>query len=311
MSVERFDKVALATAPNEPEGPSEDFDVRSPLRRLFGRFVHNRVALIAAVFLAAVVFVAIFASFVSPQNPAHINYALINKGPSSAHWLGTDDLGRDILSRVIYGARVSMRVSAGVVVLAAFAALPIGLAAGYFGGFLDAILMRIMDALFTFPPLMLALGLAALLGPSLTNASIAIAIPFIPGYARLVRAEVLSVREEAYIEASRSVGISSARMLRRHVLPNVASPLIVQVAVSFGYALLAEAGLSFLGFGVQPPASSWGTMLQSAYNFFLDKPWPMIPPGVAIALTVLAFNLVGDGLRYALGRQVIRVKKTK
>jgi ABC-type dipeptide/oligopeptide/nickel transport system permease subunit len=171
--------------------------------------------------------------------------------------------------------------------------------------------MRIMDALFTFPPLMLALALAALLGASVTNASIAIAIPFIPGYARLVRAEVLSVREEAFIEASRSVGVSSGRMLRRHVLPNVASPLIVQVAVSFGYALLAEAGLSFLGFGVQPPNASWGTMLQSAYNFVLQKPWPMIPPGVAIVLTVLAFNLVGDGLRDSLGREVFKVKEER
>jgi ABC-type dipeptide/oligopeptide/nickel transport system permease subunit len=142
-------------------------------------------------------------------------------------------------------------------------------------------------------------------------ASIAIAIPFIPGYARLVRAEVLGVREEGYIEASRSIGVNSKRMLRRHVLPNVASPLIVQVAVSFGYALLAEAALSFLGFGVQPPNASWGTMLEDAYNFFLDKPWPMIPPGLAIALTVLAFNLVGDGLRDALGREVIKVKGKK
>ena len=307
----RMDETARAGVPAGPDDSPPDFEMRSPLRRLGSRFGHNWVAVIALGFLALVLFVAVFASFVSPQNPAHINYSAINKGPSSAHWLGTDDLGRDLLSRLIYGARVSMRVSGVVVLLAAAAALPIGLVAGYFGGIIDSILMRIMDALFTFPPLMLALGLAALLGPSLTNASIAIAIPFVPGYARLVRAEVLGVREEAYIEASRSVGVSSGRMLRRHVLPNVASPLIVQVAVSFGYALLAEAGLSFLGFGVQPPHSSWGTMLQGAYNFALAKPWPMIPPGVAIALTVLAFNLVGDGLRDALGREVIKVKAAK
>ncbi len=307
----RMDETARAGVPAGPDDSPPDFEMRSPLRRLGSRFGHNWVAVIALGFLALVLFVAVFASFVAPQNPAHINYGAINQGPSSVHWLGTDDLGRDLLSRLIYGARVSMRVSGVVVLLAAAAALPIGLMAGYFGGIIDSILMRVMDALFTFPPLMLALGLAALLGPSLTNASIAIAIPFIPGYARLVRAEVLGVREEAYIEASRSVGVSSARMLRRHVLPNVASPLIVQVAVSFGYALLAEAGLSFLGFGVQPPNSSWGTMLQSAYNFVLAKPWPMIPPGVAIALTVLAFNLVGDGLRDALGREVIKIKAAK
>jgi ABC-type dipeptide/oligopeptide/nickel transport system permease subunit len=155
---------------------------------------------------------------------------------------------------------------------------------------------------------MLALAIAALLGPSVLNVSIAIAIPFIPGFARLVRAEVLAVREELYIEAARSVGVSSARMLRRHILPNVVSPFIVQAALAFGYAILAEAGLSFLGFGVQPPNASWGVMLQNAYNFVTEQPWPMIPPGLAIAVTVLAFNLVGDGLRDALGREVFVVK---
>ena len=294
-----------------PVADERDLDSRPPFRRLVGRFRRNWVAMIALSFLMLLVLVAIFAPFVAPQNPAHINPLAINQGPSSAHWLGTDSLGRDILSRLIYGARVSMRVSGVVVLLAAVVALPIGLSSGYFGHSTDAVLMRIMDALFTFPPLMLALAVAALLGPGVTVASIAIAIPFIPGYARLVRAEVLGVREEGYIEASRSIGVNSKRMLRRHVLPNVASPLIVQVAVSFGYALLAEAGLSFLGFGVQPPNASWGTMLEDAYNFFLDKPWPMIPPGLAIALTVLAFNLVGDGLRDALGREVIKVKGKK
>jgi ABC-type dipeptide/oligopeptide/nickel transport system permease subunit len=303
----RIEEAALAGV-RPPDDEMVDFDTRSPLRRLLGRFAHNWVAMVALAFLLVVVFCALFPGFVAPQNPNHINPTAINQGPSSAHLLGTDSLGRDILSRLIYGAQVSMRVAAVVVLIVVLVALPIGLISGYFGGKVDSVLMRIMDALFTFPPLMLALGVAALLGPSVTNASIAISIPFIPGCARLVRAEVLSVREEAYIEASRSVGIKSGRMLRSHVLPNVASPLIVQLAVSFGYALLAEAGLSFLGFGVQPPNASWGTMLQDAYNFFLDKPWPMIPPGVAIALTVLAFNLVGDGLRDSLGREVIKVK---
>jgi ABC-type dipeptide/oligopeptide/nickel transport system permease subunit len=171
--------------------------------------------------------------------------------------------------------------------------------------------MRIMDALFAFPPIMLALAIAALLGPSVLNLSIAVAIPFIPGFARLIRAEVLSVREELYVEASHSVGVSSARMLRRHILPNVVSPFIVQAALAFGYAILAEAGLSFLGFGVQPPNASWGVMLQNGYAFVNEAAWPMIPPGVAIALTVLAFNLVGDGLRDALGREVYVVKPAK
>jgi ABC-type dipeptide/oligopeptide/nickel transport system permease subunit len=259
-------------------------------------------------FVVLVALVAVFATILAPHEPANDALTHLNEGPSGHHWLGTDDLGRDILSRLMFGARISLRVAGLLVVLAAAAALPIGLAAGYFGRWVDGLLMRCMDALFAFPPLMLALALAALLEPSLTNASIAIAIPFVPGFARLVRAEVLSVREETYIEASRSVGITSGRMLRRHVLPNVASPLIVQVAVSFGYALLAEAALGFLGFGIQPPHASWGTMLQGAYSFVLDKPWPMIPPGLAIALTVLAFNLVGDGLRDALGREAFTMQ---
>jgi ABC-type dipeptide/oligopeptide/nickel transport system permease subunit len=297
----------LTGVPPEP-AVGQVGETAAPFRRLVARFRHNRPGMAALGFLVLVIAAALAAPFVAPQNPAHITLTQINQGPSAAHWLGTDDVGRDILSRLIYGARVSMQVSGLVVLLAAAAALPIGLVAGYFGRWLDSLLMRLMDALFTFPPLMLALAIAALLGPSLTNASIAIAIPFIPGFARVVRAETLAVREEAYIEASRSVGAGPFRLLRRHVLPNVASPLIVQVAVSFGYALLAEASLSFLGFGVQPPHASWGTMLQSAYNFVVDKPWPMIPPGVAIMLTVLAFNLVGDGLRDSLGREVFRVK---
>jgi peptide/nickel transport system permease protein len=280
----------------------------TPWRRLVRRFSHNPTAVIGLVFLAALVFVAIFATVVQPQNPATQHLNNLNEGPSAAHWLGTDDTGRDLLSRIVSGARVSMRVCAQVVVLAVLVALPLGLIAGYFGKWIDALIMRVMDALFTFPPLMLALGLAALLGPSLTNASIAIAIPFVPGFVRVLRAQVLAVREEAFIEASRSIGAGSGRMLRRHIFPNVASPLIVQVALSFGYALLAEAGLSFLGFGVQPPNASWGTMLQSAYQFINDKPWPLFPPGIAIALTVLAFNLVGDGLRDALGREIFRSK---
>ena len=311
MSFLQVDAATGASLPPTPGVAPDDVGAPTPWRRLLLRFRRNKTAMAGLCFLGLLVMVALAAPIVAPYNPAHQSLNQINHGPSVAHWFGTDDLGRDILSRLVYGARVSMEVSGVVVVLAIAAALPIGLVAGYFGGRLDTVLMRIMDALFTFPPLMLALAIAVLLGPSVINASIAISIPFVPGYARLVRAEVLAVREEAYIEASRSVGVGSGRMIRRHVLPNVASPLIVQVALSFGYALLAEAALSFLGFGVQPPHASWGTMLQSAYQFVNDKPWPMMPPGLAIMLTVLAFNLVGDGLRDALGREVFKVKPTR
>jgi peptide/nickel transport system permease protein len=283
---------AMALSPAEPSGP---------WRQVVRRFRHNPVAMSALGFIGVVIVCAIFAPLLAPYNPDTITSTL-SAGPSSAHWLGTDDLGRDILSRLLFGARVSLQVSVQVVALALAVALPLGLIAGYRGKWADSVIMRVMDAMFVFPPLTLALAVAALLGASISTISVAIGIVFIPGFVRIIRAQVLAVREETYIEAARSVGVRSGRMIRRHVLPNVASPLIVQVAISFGYALLSEAGLSFLGFGVQPPNASWGSMLQSAYNFVLQDEWAMIPPGVAIALTVLAFNLVGDGLRDALGR---------
>ncbi len=283
-------------------------DAESPWRRTSRRFLKNKAAVVGLAFLLLVVVVVLLASTFAPYKPSSQDLNLINTGPTTKHLLGTDDVGRDILSRLIYGGRVSMEVCVTVVILAVGVALPLGLLTGYVGGFLDSVIMRIMDALFTFPALILALAVAALLGPSVGHAAIAIAIPFVPGFVRVIRAQVLAVREETYVEAARSVGVGRARMLRKHIFPNVASPLIVQVALSFGYALLAEAGLSFLGFGVQPPNSSWGTMLQSAYNFILDKPWPLIPPGLAIMLTVLAFNLIGDGLRDSLGREIFVVK---
>jgi ABC-type dipeptide/oligopeptide/nickel transport system permease subunit len=271
-------------------------------RRFFSRFLHDRVAMGAALFVLLLVGIALLAPEIAPYSPT-ANFPRINAGPSGAHWLGTDDVGRDLLSRLIYGARISLEAATIVVVLALLISVPIGLVAGYFSGRTDNVLMRLMDALFAFPPLILAITVAALLGRSLHNESIAIAITFVAAFARVVRGQVLAVREEMYIEASRSLGAGPFRMIRRHVLPNVASPLIIQAAIAFGFALLAEAGLSFLGLGVQPPNASWGVMLQEAYPFVLSDPWATIIPGLAIALTVLAFNLVGDGLRDALGRE--------
>ncbi len=264
------------------------------------RFVRDRVAVAATGFLLVVVAAAVLAPIVSPYSPTR-NFPVLNATPSLHHLLGTDDLGRDLLARVLYGARVSLEAAAIIVVIATAVAVPVGLAAGYAAGRVDNVLMRLMDALFAFPPLVLAITVAALLGRSLHNEAVAIAVTFVPGLARVVRGQVLSVREETYIEASRSVGVGPLRMIRAHVLPNIASPLIVQAALSFGYAVLAEAGLSFLGLGVQPPNASWGVMLHEAYQFILGDPWGMLVPGLAIALTVLAFNLVGDGLRDALG----------
>ncbi|MGO9342469.1 MAG: ABC transporter permease [Acidimicrobiales bacterium] len=301
---------SLPSSPARPFAtppPDEDFgleaDSVSLWHRAARRFVHDRVAMVGLVVIVLVVVTAIFAPWIWPQNPITQHLNELNQTPSRAHWLGTDFLGRDVLSRLIQGARVSMQVCLGVVLLAIAVALPIGLVSGYVGGWVDGVIMRVMDAMFTLPTLALALAVAALLGPSVFHTSVAIAIGFVPGFVRLVRGQALAVREEAYIEASRSIGVSQFRMIRRHVLPNVAAPLIVQVAVSFGYALLAEAGLSFLGLGVQPPNASWGTMLEYAFSYILSDPWGLFPPGIAIAITVLAFNLVGDGLRDSLGRE--------
>lgn len=283
-------------------GPLLEPEAVGPWRQVGRRFRRNRVAMAGLGFIVVVALAAVLAPLIAPQNPDAIGN-VVNGGPSLAHWLGTDNLGRDTLSRLLYGARVSLQVSVQVVVLALAVALPLGLVAGYRGRWTDSVIMRAMDALFTFPPITLALAVSALLGANLYTTSVAIAVVFVPGFVRVIRAQVLAVREEAFVEAARSVGVGSVRMLRRHVLPNVASPLVVQVAISFGYALLAEAGLSFLGFGVQAPAASWGNMLQSAYQTVLVQPWPMIPPGLAIVLTVMSFNLVGDGLRDAMGRQ--------
>ena len=181
-------------------------------------------------------------------------------------------------------------------------AVPLGLIAGFFRGAVDAVIMRIMDALFSFPPLILALTVAALLGADINDAAIAIAIVFVPSFVRLLRGEVIAVREEAFIESARSLGATSKRLMGRHVVPNVASPIIIQLALALGFALLAEAGLSFLGIGEQPPTPSWGGMLQEGFNFINSSPWALVFPGVAIMLTVLSFNLVADGLRDSLGR---------
>lgn len=284
----------------EVDAPEDE--LISSTRRLWRRFFANKVALVGLAFVGLVLFLAVFGHTLAPYSPER-NFSELNSGPSWKHWLGTDDIGRDILTRIMYGARVSMQAAFMIVGMAAAVALPIGLVAGYFGGRVDRLLMRVMDALFSFPPLVLALSVAAVLGKSLFKESIAISIVFVPGMVRLIRGQVLGIREETFVEASRSLGAGDGRIIRRHIFPNVASPLIVQLATALAFAVLAEAGLSFLGLGPKPPAASWGNMLHEAYTFIFTASWPLIVPGVAIALTVLAFNLVADGLRDALGRE--------
>jgi len=293
------------------EESSPDIETDRP-ERLWRRFVRDRFAVVALVYLILLTAAAIAAPLIAPYKPNFADLSAINAGSSGAHWLGTDDLGRDILSRLIWGARVSLRATFEIVGMAIVVALPIGLIAGYFRGWFDTTVMRLMDALFSFPPLVLALTVAALLGANLNDAAIAIAVVFVPSFVRLIRGEVISVREETYIESSQSLGARPSRLIRSHIFPNVSSPVVIQVALALGFALLAEAGLSFLGLGAQPPTASWGNMLSEAYQFIFTNPTALIWPGLAITITVLAFNIAADGLRDALGRErAISVRRAR
>jgi ABC-type dipeptide/oligopeptide/nickel transport system permease subunit len=292
-------------------GKTRDDDSETPRQRIIRRFRHNVPAMFGLGFLVAIIGVAVFAPLVAGKSPDATDPFNQGAGPSTAHWLGTDLNGRDAFARLVFGTRVSLEVCVLVVIFAMAVALPLGLIAGYFGGAADYLISRFTDAMFTFPTITLALIVAVIVGKGILSAAIAIGVTFVPGFVRLLRAQVLAVREEVYVEAARSVGVTNSRMLRRHILPNAITPLLVQIALSFGYALLAEAGLSFLGFGVQQPTPSWGTMLQDAYNALPAKTWPVIPPGIALALTVLAINLVADGLRDSLGREAFSIKVTE
>lgn len=243
------------------------------------------------------VIIAILAPVISPYDPYAANIPHARAGSSAEHLLGTDELGRDILSRLLYGARLSLLAGFGTVAMAALVGVPLGLLAGYFGGAADTAIMRVMDVLLALPYLLLALAVVAILGPGLTNAMIAIAIWTLPSYARITRAAALSVRQEAYVEAAKAVGQGDVRILLRHVLPNCLSPIIIQSSLRIGAAIVAVAALSFLGFGAQPPTPEWGAMLNSGRAYLRSAPHIVTYPGVAILLVVLGFNLLGDGIR--------------
>ena len=246
------------------------------------------------------VLVALLAPWLAPYDPVATNWSAIRAAPSAAHWFGGDELGRDVLSRIIWGARAS--ILAGVVSVSISLALgvPIGMLAGYAGRWVDALISRVTDAMLACPFLILAIALAAFLGPSLTNAMIAIGISATPVFIRLTRAQVLSAKAEDYVEAARALGNPHLRIALRHIFPNIVAPLIVQATLAIAAAVIAEASLSFLGLGQQPPAPSWGSMLNTARNYIDQAPWMAIWPGVSIFLLVLSFNLLGDGLRDAL-----------
>ncbi|WP_345465806.1 nickel transporter permease [Deinococcus carri] len=264
------------------------------------RFLRNRLAVAGAVALALLGVTALFAPWLAPADPTKIFFTDLRTPPSGAHLFGTDELGRDILSRVMYGARVSLSAGLVSVLFALVSGTAIGLIAGYVRGWLDDVLMRLVDAMLALPFLVLAIALAAILGPSLQNTMIAIAIVTAPVFARITRGEVLAQREREYVQAAQALGARDGRVLLRHLLPNIAGPLIVQTSLAIANAILAESSLSFLGLGVQPPAPSWGSMLNAARGYLSDAPWMALFPGAAIFLAVLAFNLLGDGLREAL-----------
>lgn len=278
----------------------------SSRQRFVRRFKRQRAGVIALGFILFLVFVAIFANVLAPMNPDSTSLTNVFGGPSREHWLGTDDLGRDVLSRLIVGTRVSLIAALQAVAIGLALGVIPGLIAGYAGRWADQGIMRVADAIMAFPPLLLAIAFVAVRGQGLTTAMTAVGIVFAPRFARLVRGLVLSLREETFIEASRSIGTPTPRIMRRHILPNTMSPLVVQISLALGFAMLAEAALSFLGLGVRPPDASWGSMLQIAYRNISSSSFLAVPPGLAIMFSVLAFNLLGDAIRDSLGREIRR-----
>jgi peptide/nickel transport system permease protein len=272
----------------------------SPWARAWRRLLRRKSAVLGGVIILLFVLAAILAPLVAPYDPTQQSWSAIRKPPSLQHWFGTDESGRDLFSRVIWGARASLLAGVVSISIALGLGVPIGLLAGYGGRWTDALISRITDAMLACPFLILAIALAAFLGPSLQNAMIAIGITATPVFVRLTRGQVLAVKVEDYVEAARAVGNPQWRIAVKHILPNIMPALIVQATISIATAIIAEASLSFLGLGQQPPDPSWGSMLNTAQRFLTNAPWMAIWPGLAIFLAVLSFNLLGDGLRDAL-----------
>jgi peptide/nickel transport system permease protein len=290
----------LGTAPLDSRAAVDNPVVDSPTKRAWIRLRRRKSAMVGLVIVVLVILAAIFAPLISPYDPAQQSWSAVRKPPSLAHLFGTDEVGRDLLARVIYGARASLAAGLVSVGIAIAAGVPLGLIAGYAGGLVDGLISRLTDAMLACPFLILAIALAAFLGPSLSNAMIAIGITATPLFIRLTRGQVLSIKSEDFVEAARAIGNPPWRIAIRHILPNVMPQLLVQASLTVATAIIAEASLSFLGLGQQPPAPSWGSMLNAAQRFLVNAPWLAVWPGLAIMITVLSFNLLGDGLRDAL-----------
>ena len=284
--------MTAAVAAPAGEAPGDRFRAWRRLRR-------RKAAMVGLAVFAAFILLALAAPWVAPYDPLKTNFLLVRKPPSGLHWFGTDEIGRDVLSRVLWGARASLLAGVVSVSIAVAIGVPLGLLSGYARGWVDGLLMRVTDGLLACPGLILAIAMAAFLGPSLTNAMIAIGITAMPVFIRLTRGQVLAVTVEDYVEAARALGNPPMRIALRHVLPNILPPILVQATLAMAAAILAEAALSFLGLGQQPPAPSWGSMLNVARNFIGQAPWMSWWPGLAIVAVVLSLNLLGDGLRDA------------
>jgi len=285
--------------PDLPTAPASATSAVSSLHAL-RQFRRSAVGVIGASLVGLFLAVTVAAPLLAPYDPVAADFGSVLSPPQRAHPLGTDDIGRDILSRVLHGSRISLQAGLFTVAVALTIGLPLGLAAGFFGGRVDALIMRGIEVILSFPTLVLALGITAILGPKLRHALFAIGIVFVPHFARLIRGQALSVREHDFVTAARALGGSDLRLMFRHVLPNCLAPLLVQSSFSVSFAILTEAALSFLGLGTQPPTPSWGIMLAQGRGYLEQAPWLGAFPGLAIFLTVLGFNLLGDGIRDAL-----------
>ncbi|MCK6068115.1 MULTISPECIES: ABC transporter permease [Microbacterium] len=274
----------------------------------------NPVTVVSASIIAVVVLVAVLAPWIAPYGVNAIDVSAQLQPPSAAHWFGTDELGRDVLSRVMLAAGTSLSIAVVAVTFALVVGLTLGVAAGYRGGWLDMVLMRLVDVMFAFPVLLLALAIVAIFQPGMVTTMIAIGVVYTPIFARIARASALSVRVSPFVQVSQTMGTPGLSIVRRHVLPNIAGPLVVQTSLSLAFAILSEAALSFLGLGIQPPAPSWGGMLFTAQGFLTQAWWMSVFPGAAIFVTALAFNLFGDGLRDVLDprqRTIIEARRTR
>lgn len=278
------------------------------MKDFFYRLIHNKLAVTGGVILILFILMAVLAPVIAPYDPYYMDASATLAPPSAEHLLGTDNMGRDILSRIFYGAQISLKVSIVSVSIATAAGVILGVVAGYFGKLTDGIISRILEIMFAFPEVLLALLIMSILGPSLNNIMIAIGIVYTPIFARITRGAVLSVKDSLYVEAARSIGVKDSIIIVRHILPNILSPILVQITLSLAFAILSEASLSFLGIGVEPDIPSWGIMLNNGKAWIEIAWWVGVFPGIAIALAVLGFNILGDGLRDVLDPRLRNVE---